>query len=126
MTGEVSRKQAAVSFLRLAASGKAREAFDMYVGGGFRHHNAYFPGDAETLITAMEENASKNPEKSIEFQRTLEDGDFVAVHSRVRMSVNDPGAALVHIFRFRDGEIVELWDVAQPVPKDCPNENGMF
>jgi predicted SnoaL-like aldol condensation-catalyzing enzyme len=42
------------------------------------------------------------------------------------MNMNDPGAALVHIFRFHGGEILELWDIAQAVPKDCPNENGMF
>jgi len=126
MTGEVSRKQSAVSFLRLASSGKPREAFDTYVGGNFKHHNAYFRGGPESLIAAMEESAQRNPDKVIEFQRTLQDGDFVAVHSRVRMNLSDPGASLVHIFRFNGDWIVELWDVAQAVPKDCPNENGMF
>ena len=36
---------AAVSFLKLAASGRAREAFAAYAGPGFRHHNPWFPGD---------------------------------------------------------------------------------
>jgi predicted SnoaL-like aldol condensation-catalyzing enzyme len=126
MTSEVSGKQVAVSFLRLASSGKAREAFDTYVGGNFRHHNAYYRGDPESLITAMDENAHRYPEKTLEFQRTLEDGNLVAVHSRVRMNSDDPGASLVHIFRFDGALIVELWDIAQAVPKDCPNENGMF
>jgi predicted SnoaL-like aldol condensation-catalyzing enzyme len=121
-----SHKQAAVSFLRLAASGKARAAFDTYAGEGFRHHNPHFRGDAESLIAAMDENAVKNPDKVIEFQRVVEDGDVVAVHSRVRMNGEDPGVALVHIFRFRDDFIVELWDVAEPVPKDSPNQHGMF
>lgn len=124
--GATTRKQAAVSFLRLAASGKAREAFDTYVGEGFRHHNPFFRGDAESLITAMEENALKNPDKIIEFQRTLEDGNLVAVHSRVQMNMSDPGAALVHLFRFQGDLIVELWDISQPVPKDGPNQYGMF
>jgi len=96
------------------------------VGGNFRHHNAYFRGDSESLIVAMEENALRNPDKVLEFQRTLEDRDLVAVHSRMRMNASDPGASLVHIFRFDGAWIVELWDVAQTVPKDCPNENGMF
>ena len=126
MTGEVSRKQAAVSFLRLAVSGKARDAFDTYAGGNFRHHNPYFRGDRESLITGMENRTIANPEQTLEFNRTLEDGNFVVVHSRIRMNSSDPGAALVHIFRFDGSWIVELWDIAQPVPEDCPNENGMF
>jgi predicted SnoaL-like aldol condensation-catalyzing enzyme len=96
------------------------------VGGNFRHHNAYFRGDPESLIAAMEENAAKNPGKILEFQRTLEDGNLVAVHSRMRTNLSDPGASLVHIFRFDGDLIVELWDVAQAVPKDSPNQNGMF
>jgi hypothetical protein len=32
----------------------------------------------------------------------------------------------VHIFRFAGDRVVELWDVAQPLPADSPNENGAF
>ena len=74
----------------------------------------------------MEENAAKNPDKVLEVQHTLEDGDFVAVHSRLLQGPNDRGAALAHIFRFEGDRIVELWDLGQPVPEDSPNENGMF
>jgi len=74
----------------------------------------------------MEEAAKKNPDKVLEVQRALEDGDLVAVHSRVRQKPADRGAAVVHIFRFEDDRIAELWDFGQPVPEDSPNENGMF
>jgi uncharacterized protein (DUF1697 family) len=33
-----SNKDASVSFLKLAASGKVREAYSKFVGAGFRHH----------------------------------------------------------------------------------------
>ena len=59
-------------------------------------------------------------------QHALEDGDLVAVHSRVRQNPDDRGAALVHIFRFHGDRVIELWDIGQPVPEDSPNENGMF
>lgn len=36
------------------------------------------------------------------------------------------GAAVVHIFRFDDDRIVELWDIGQAVPEASVNENGMF
>ena len=55
----------------------------------------------------------------------LVDGDRVAVHSRIRLaSGNDLSA--VHLFRFADGKIVELWDVVQTVPSDSPNRDGAF
>ena len=119
-------KAAAVSFLRMASSGKVREAYDRFVGAGFRHHNPYFKGDVDSLRTAMEENAAKFPDRIFEVQRALEEGDLVAVHSRVRLQPNQPGVAAVHIFRFQGDRIVEAWDVGQAVPETSPNENGMF
>lgn len=119
--------EAAVDFLRLAATVNVREAFRKYVGQSFRHHNPFFKGDAESLMAAMRSNAAKNPDKVIEIQRVIEEDNLVAVHSHVRMNPTDRGAAVVHIFRF-DGNnrIAELWDIGQPVPENSPNENGMF
>jgi len=123
---QTKHKDAAVSFLRLAGSGKVREAYERYVGASFRHHNAFFPGDRESLLKAMEENAAKNPSKVLDVKRVLEDEGFVVVHSHVRQHPDDRGAAVVHVFRFENGRIAELWDVGQPVPKDSPNQHGMF
>jgi len=119
-------KERAMEFLRLAASGKVREAYHKYVGPVFRHHNPYFRGDAESLMAAMEENAVKNPNKNLKMQRALQDGDLVAVHSRVRQKPDDLGGAVVHIFRFEGNLIAELWDVGQALPENSPNEYGMF
>jgi len=121
-----SKKEAAISFLRQVASGKVREAYDAFVAPHFRHHNAYFRGDAESLRTGMEENAAGFPNKTFEVQRALEDGDLVAVHSRLRLKPDMPEIAAVHIVRFEGGRIVEMWDVGQQVPAESPNENGMF
>jgi predicted SnoaL-like aldol condensation-catalyzing enzyme len=50
---------------------------------------------------------------------------LVPVHSRVDMA---PGEiySVMHIFRFRDGRIAELWDLAEKVPVDSPNKDGAF
>jgi predicted SnoaL-like aldol condensation-catalyzing enzyme len=126
-TSMPTNSEAAVEFLRLAATINVREAFRKYAGQSFRHHNPFFKGDAESLIVAMRSNAAKNPEKVLEIQRVIAEDDLVAVHSHVRMNTTDRGAAVVHIFRF-DGNhrIAELWDIGQPVPENSPNENGMF
>jgi len=121
-----SRKGAPVKFLMLASAGHVREAYDACVAPGFRHHNPYFAGDAEALAAAMAENAAQNPHKTLDVLRALEDGDLVAVNSRVRLKPEGPVVALVHIFRFVRDHIVELWDIAQPVPTDSPNIYGMF
>lgn len=115
-----------MEFLRLAASGSVREAYQKYVAAGFRHHNPHFRGDAESLAAGMEENAAKFPDKKLEIQRAIEEGDLVAVHSRVRMKPGDAGVAVVHIFRFKASLIAELWDIGQPAPENSPNEHGMF
>ena len=122
-----SRKEVATAFLRHAATGDVRTAYDEYVSPRFRHHNPSFHGDAGSLSEAMEENASQFPEKTIDIEHAIEEADFVAVHSRVRLHPQGPEIATVHIFRFdADDRVVELWDIGQPVPNDSPNENGMF
>ena len=74
----------------------------------------------------MAGNAAQNPHKKLDVQFALEDGDRVAVFSRIRQNANDRGGATVHIFRFEGGRIAEPWDVGQAVPADNVNENGMF
>lgn len=122
----MNKKEIATSFLRLGSSGKVREAYEKYIHPDFRHHNPYFRGDRQSLMTAMEENAVKNPNKILEVKHTLEDGDVVAVFSHVKQNPADLGGAVVHIFRFEGDRIVELWDIGQQVPKESPNEEGMF
>jgi predicted SnoaL-like aldol condensation-catalyzing enzyme len=121
-----SNKNAAVSFLKLASSRNIGEAYSKFVGEEFRHHNPFFEGSAKSLQAGMEENARQNPNKVLEVKRIIAEGEFVVIHSHVQQKPGDLGAAVVHIFRFEKGKIVELWDLGQPVPEKSPNENGMF
>ena len=122
----ISYKEIAVSFLQFVAKGLVRDAFKQYISPDFRHHNPYFRGDAESIMAAMEENAVQNPEKVLEVKFAIQENQLVAIHSHIRQNPDDAGSAVVHLFRFKDDKIVELWDVGQPVPLDMPNENGMF
>ncbi len=119
-------KNAAVSFLELASTGKVGDAYSKFVGDGFRHHNPFFEGSAEALRAGMEENSRQNPHKVLEVKRVIAEDEFVVTHSHVRQNPRDRGAAVVHIFRFENGKIVELWDLGQPVPEESPNQYGMF
>jgi len=122
----MSIKETALEFLRLCARGDSKEAFRLYVAPGFKHHNAFFKGDADTLWKAMEDAAKEYPNKIFETKRALQDGNLVAVHSHIRQVPDSLGAAVMHIFRFENNSIVEMWDFGQPVPENSPNENGMF
>jgi predicted SnoaL-like aldol condensation-catalyzing enzyme len=122
----LSTKEKAVSFLQLVAAGNVHEAYQKYVGPNFRHHNPYFPGDADSLMLAMEQDASQNPEKILEVKLAISEGETVTVYSHVKQNADDLGWAIVHIFQFQDGKIAEMWDVGQAVPENSPNENGVF
>jgi predicted SnoaL-like aldol condensation-catalyzing enzyme len=117
---------AAVSFLKLASIGKVSEAYSKYIGVGFRHHNPFFEGSAESLQAGMEENAKQSSNKVFTILRTVSEEDFVVTHSHVQQNPEQRGAVVVHIFRFENGKIVELWDVGQPVPEEAPNQYGML
>jgi len=120
-------KDAAIAFLKLAASGQVNEAYEKHVARDFRHHNAYYPGDRDSLMKGMQENSEQFPLKVFDVKRAIEEGEFVAVHSRVKMTGTAQDIAVVHILRFgRDGRIVEMWDIGQQVPAETPNKYGVF
>ncbi len=125
-TESISHKKTATGFLSLVVAGKIRDAYATHVGGGMRHHNPAFAGDAASLEKAMEENHARFPHKVLDVRHVAEEGDFVFVHSRIRLEAGGPEIAAVHIFRFEDDRIAELWDIGQPVPADSPNKHGMF
>jgi len=77
-------------------------------------------------MTVMEENARENPDKTLDVKRAIAEGDLVAVHSHVRQRPDDRGAVVVHLFRFEEGRIVELWNLGQEVPEESPNQHGIF
>ena len=121
-----SHADIATSFLRMCARGEVRDAYDRYVSQDFVHHNAWFAGDRESLLRAMEESAAKEPNKSFEVRQVIDGGDKVAVLSHLKRADANLEYAVVHIARIVDGKIVELWDLGQEIPKDSPNEFGMF
>ncbi len=123
----MSKKEMAIAFLKMAGSGDVQSAYEKYIDPKFIHHNQYFKGDRQSLMTAMLEASQKSPNKSIDIKHVYEDKDTVITHSEVvRQKPEDPSIAVIHIFRFENNRVVELWDVGQPMMKNSPNENGFF
>ena len=122
----MDNRDIAREFLRMCARGEVREAYGRHVAQAFVHHNAWFAGDRESLLLAMEQSAAAEPNKSFEPKQVVEGGDRVAVLSHLQRAGAGLEYAVVHIARFEEGKIVELWDLGQEIPKDSPNALGMF
>ncbi len=122
-----SNKDTAITFLNMVMDGRIREAFSKHVSERFEHHNPYFDGSARALMAGMEANEQQNPEKTLKMKRVITEDEFVVIHAHLhRNPADELGVAIVYIFRFEDGKIVELWDIGQVVPENLVNENGMF
>ena len=117
-------KDIAEAFLQLAGHGKATEAFNNYVAPNFIHHNQYFDGSRAALQKAMEEAHLQSPNKLIEVKYSYTDANTVITHSLVKKESMD--IAVVHIFKFENNQIVELWDLGQVIDQNSPNKNGLF
>jgi predicted SnoaL-like aldol condensation-catalyzing enzyme len=126
MSTTTNLKDAAIDFLQLTAAGRVDEAFARHAAPAFRHHNPYFASDAAAIQAGMRANAASFPQMSFEVQRALADGPLVAVHSRARMAPGMPAIAVVHILRFEEGKIAEMWDIGQAEPVPMANQDGMF
>ena len=122
----VTINQIGKDFLTLCAAGNPREAFKLYAHTNFKHHNPFFKGDVDSLMIAMEESAKVNPNRVFEIKHTIMDADLVAYHSFIQQTQSDAGLVVVHILKFSDNKIIEMWDMHQPIPENMINENGMF
>ena len=120
----MSHQETAKKFLQICALESPKKAFEMFVNPNFIHHNQYFPGDRDSLMNAMMESDKEMPNRQFNMKHVFETGDKVAVHSQVIK--DNMEIAVVHIMRFENGKISEMWDVGQVLDKNSPNKNGMF
>jgi predicted SnoaL-like aldol condensation-catalyzing enzyme len=119
-------KETAVKFLKSVVAGEIDKAYNEYVDLKGKHHNTYFQAGFPVLKEGMKENHNQYPNKKLVIKNILEDGDLVATHSHLSFKEGEPGMIVVHLFRFKDGKIVEMWDCGQPIQADSPNTDGAF
>jgi predicted SnoaL-like aldol condensation-catalyzing enzyme len=121
------RKQAAVDFLQLVVKGLIDEAYQKYINEQKgRHHNPFFPAGFPALKQGMKENHEQMPKKQLTVRHVLADGKIVAVHSELVLARDGSNMRTVHLFRFEDDRVVELWDMGQELPVNSPNKDGAF
>ena len=119
-------KQNAIAFYKTAYKGEPRKAVEQYVGIDYIQHNPLVGDGKEPFITYFERMAKEYPEKSIEFVRSVAEGDLVALHTHQIWPGGDEYVTM-DFFRFdENGKIVEHWDSMQEIPKRSENGNTMF
>lgn len=121
-----TQKESALDFLQLVVAGSIDEAYNNYVNMYGKHHNVSYSAEFTSLKQGMIENHDQFPKKRLMVKNVVGEGNMVAVHSNLILRPGEPGMAVVHIFRFEGGKIVEMWDVGQPIPIDSPNRLGAF
>ena len=104
---------------------KVRLAFERHVAEDYIQHNPTIQDGREAAIAALEPLFG-SPESSFHIHRILVDGELAAIHLHGRRSPNTLGGAVVDLYRFAGGKIVEHWDVLQPVPENAQNPHPMF
>lgn len=121
-----ANKKNAIAFYCAAYLGEPSKAVNLYVGDEYIQHNPSVANGKQGFIDYFEEMARDYPEKSIEFVRTVAEGDLVALHTHQIWPENEQYVTM-DFFRFDDnGKIVEHWDSIQKIPDETKNGNSMY
>ena len=119
-------RQNAISFYRMAYEGNPQKAVELFVGAEYIQHNPLVGDVKEPFIEYFERMAKEYPDKSIDFVRSVSEGDLVALHTHQTWPGNDEYVTM-DFFRFDDqGKIVEHWDAMQQIPEQSENGNTMY
>jgi predicted SnoaL-like aldol condensation-catalyzing enzyme len=131
MTPDLQSKQDAkrivLDFFDLAfVKREAAQAAERYLGTEYKQHNPMAADGPEAFVGLIGAFLEQAPQMSFDLKRVIAEDDLIVLHYHLRMTPDDLGQAVVDIFRVEDGRIVEHWDVAQAVPAESANTNGMF
>ena len=119
--------QKAMAFLDMVFNQKkVKEGFDKYVGDKYIQHNPIAADGKDAAVEVLSKFMQMVPTWSYTFKHAYVDGDIAIVHSLVKAKPEDRGNAVIDIFRFEKGKVVEHWDVIQAIPEKSANNNTMF
>ena len=101
-------------------------AVDRFIAPDYIQHSQLAPPGRDALKAFLDWAKGQNPGAVHDIKRSFVEGDHVVVHYHVRRNADDPGLAVIDIFRIENDLIAEHWDVLQDVATSGPNPNSMF
>lgn len=109
-------------YARLRQVGATHEEMEQFNSAARIEHNPEIPDGIEGDRTFLEARREAAPDKYDPLDKyvnvthsILADGEFVAVKSHLFVSPSDRGRIFFDIWRLKDGQIAEHWDVIEPV-----------
>ncbi len=127
MSSVESNRATAIEFFDLVFNQQRIDlALERCIGATYTQHNPAVPDGREGLAQFVGGLLAEFPHFTTSVQRSVAEGDLVALHVLARRTPDDPGVVSMDIFRFEDGKIVEHWDVIQDIPDTAANSNGML
>jgi len=99
-------------------------AFETYVAPGYIQHNPGLPDGRVAAVAALTPMFT-NPGFHADLKRILADGDYGLIHLHGYRD-DERGGAVMDLYRVADGQIVEHWDVIQPVPATAHSDHPLF
>jgi predicted SnoaL-like aldol condensation-catalyzing enzyme len=99
---------------------------DEFFARDYIQHSPLAATGAQGLKDFLDWARARSPAAEHRVKRMFVDGDYVIAHVHVIINPGEPGNAVVDIFRVANGRIAEHWDVAQEVPAESANANGIF
>lgn len=121
-----ANKKAAMEFYDAAINKKDFEAASKFIGNRYTQHNPGAADGPEGLKAFLGFLREKFPDYHSDIKRAFADGDYVILHVHNIPTPGARGRAIIDIFKFENGKVVEHWDVAQDIPEKPRNNNTMF
>lgn len=104
-----------------------RTAFERYMSADFVEHKPDVPSGTREAVAAYLEALIKSvPDPRWEVLRTVAEGDFVFLHARFTPAKGAPAYAVAELFRLKNCQIVEHWDVVAGPPERQLNPHPRF
>ena len=126
MSDQERNRSVATDFYRTAYLGEPSKAVERYVGEDYIQHNPLVGNGKAAFVEYFDRMALEHPEKTIEFVRSVSEGDLVALHTH-QVWPGDGEYVTMDFFRFDvSGKIVEHWDSIQEIPEGSANQNSMY
>jgi predicted SnoaL-like aldol condensation-catalyzing enzyme len=119
-------RQNAIAFYEMAYLGQPRKAVQKYVGDEYIQHNPLVGDGKDAFIEYFETMASEYPGKTIEFVRSVAEGDLVSLHTH-QVWPDGNEYVTMDFLRFDEkGKVVEHWDAIQQIRELSANGNPMY